>query len=72
VKLDRALTGQIDSDAPRRALVTAIRRFADDMGITVVAEGIEREEQLIVLRDIGIDCGQGYLLGRPAPLPVGS
>ena len=72
VKLDRALTAQIDSDAPRRALVTAIRRFADDMGITVVAEGIEREEQLMVLRDIGVDCGQGYLLGRPAPLPVGS
>ena len=71
VKLDRTLTGQIDSDAPRRALVTAIRHFADDMGITVVAEGIEREEQLIVLRDIGVDCGQGYLLGRPAPLPVG-
>ncbi|HTT92458.1 MAG TPA: EAL domain-containing protein [Acidimicrobiales bacterium] len=72
VKLDRGLTSQIDSDAPRRALVTAIRHFADDMGITVVAEGIEREEQLIVLRDIGVDCGQGYLLGRPAPLPVGS
>ena len=49
VKLDRALTGQIDSDAPRARLVTAIRHFADDMGITVVAEGIKREEQLIVL-----------------------
>ncbi|HTW07351.1 MAG TPA: EAL domain-containing protein [Acidimicrobiales bacterium] len=68
VKLDRALTSQIDTDPPRRALVTAMRQFADDMGITVVAEGIERQEQLLVLRDIGIDCGQGYLLGRPAPL----
>jgi EAL domain-containing protein (putative c-di-GMP-specific phosphodiesterase class I) len=71
VKLDRALTAQIDTDAPRRALVAAIRQFADDMGITVVAEGIEREEQLVVLREIGVDCGQGYLLGRPAPLPAG-
>ncbi|HET9059505.1 MAG TPA: EAL domain-containing protein [Acidimicrobiales bacterium] len=70
VKLDRALTSQIDTDPPRRALVTAMRQFADDMGIVVVAEGIEREEQLVVLRDIGVDCGQGYLLGRPAPLPV--
>ena len=68
VKLDRALTSEIDTDPPRRALVTAMRQFADDMGITIVAEGIEREEQLVVLRDIGIDCGQGYLLGRPAPL----
>ena len=68
VKLDRALTSEIDTDPPRRALVTAMRQFADDMGIVVVAEGIEREEQLVVLRDIGIDCGQGYLLGRPAPM----
>jgi EAL domain-containing protein (putative c-di-GMP-specific phosphodiesterase class I) len=71
VKLDRGLTAQIDTDAPQRALVAAIRQFADDMGITVVAEGIEREEQLVVLREIGVDCGQGYLLGRPAPLLAG-
>jgi EAL domain-containing protein (putative c-di-GMP-specific phosphodiesterase class I)/FixJ family two-component response regulator len=69
VKLDRALISEIDTDPPRRALVMAMRQFADDMGITIVAEGIEREEQLVVLRDIGVDCGQGYLLGRPAPLP---
>jgi EAL domain-containing protein (putative c-di-GMP-specific phosphodiesterase class I)/FixJ family two-component response regulator len=68
VKLDKAITSKIDTDAPRRALVGAMRHFADDMGITVVAEGIEREEQLVVLRDLGVDCGQGYLLGRPAPL----
>jgi EAL domain-containing protein (putative c-di-GMP-specific phosphodiesterase class I) len=68
LKLDRALTSEIDTDPPRRALVAAMRHFADDMGITVVAEGIERQEQLVVLRDIGIDCGQGYLLGRPAAL----
>jgi EAL domain-containing protein (putative c-di-GMP-specific phosphodiesterase class I) len=68
VKLDRALTSEIDTDPPRRALVAAMRHFADDMGITVIAEGIEREEQLVVLQDIGIDCGQGYLLGRPAPM----
>lgn len=68
VKLDKGLTSQIDTDAPRRALVAAMRHFADDMGITVVAEGIERQEQLVVLRDIGVDCGQGYLLGRPAGL----
>jgi EAL domain-containing protein (putative c-di-GMP-specific phosphodiesterase class I) len=65
VKLDKAITSEIDSDAPRRALVAAIRHFADDMGITIVAEGIEREDQLRVLREMGVDCGQGYLLGRP-------
>ncbi|MGH9105600.1 MAG: EAL domain-containing protein [Acidimicrobiales bacterium] len=69
VKLDRGLISEIDTDPTRRALVAAMRHFADDMGITVVAEGIEREEQLVVLVDIGVDCGQGYLLGRPGPLP---
>jgi EAL domain-containing protein (putative c-di-GMP-specific phosphodiesterase class I)/FixJ family two-component response regulator len=68
VKLDKAITSEIDTDAPRRALVAAIRHFADDMGITIVAEGIERTEQLRLLREMGIDCGQGYLLGRPGPL----
>ena len=68
VKLDRAITSQIDTDTPRRALVAAMQHFADDMGITVVAEGIEREEQLRVLQDIGVGCGQGYLLGRPGRL----
>jgi EAL domain-containing protein (putative c-di-GMP-specific phosphodiesterase class I)/AmiR/NasT family two-component response regulator len=68
VKLDRAITTEIDTDTPRRALVAAMQHFADDMGITVVAEGIEREEQLRVLQDIGVDCGQGYLLGRPGRL----
>ena len=71
VKLDQGLIQEIDTDPPRRAIVAAMRHFADDMGITVVAEGIEREEQLMVLRDIGIDYGQGFLLGRPAPLPKG-
>jgi EAL domain-containing protein (putative c-di-GMP-specific phosphodiesterase class I)/ActR/RegA family two-component response regulator len=70
VKLDRAITNEIDSDAPRRALVGAIRHFADDMGITIVAEGIERPEQLRLLREMGVDCGQGYLLGRPRRLAL--
>ena len=68
VKLDKAITNEIDTDAPRRALVGAIRHFADDMGITIVAEGIERPEQLRLLREMGVDCGQGYLLGRPSRL----
>ncbi len=68
VKLDQALVCEVGTDPSRRAIIAAMRHFADDMGITVVAEGVERQEQLVVLRDLGIDCGQGYLLGRPGPL----
>ncbi|MGC8628181.1 MAG: EAL domain-containing protein, partial [Acidimicrobiales bacterium] len=69
VKLDQGLVSEVATDPPRRAMVAAMRHFADDMGITVVAEGIENQEQLSILREIGVDCGQGYLLGRPGPLP---
>jgi EAL domain-containing protein (putative c-di-GMP-specific phosphodiesterase class I)/FixJ family two-component response regulator len=68
VKLDQVLVARLDADPARSALVTAMHQFAQEMGITVVAEGIEREAQLAALLDIGVECGQGYLLGRPAPL----
>lgn len=70
VKLDRVLTARIDTDPPRRALVTALRQFADDLGLSVIAEGIERKAQLDILLDLGVTYGQGYLLGRPAPTPA--
>ena len=53
---------------------TALMRMIVDLGtlfeIDVVAEGIERDDQLAVLRELGCEMGQGYLLGRPAePVP---
>ncbi len=72
VKLDRALTARIDTDPARRALVAAMRQFADDLGLSVIAEGIEREAQLELLFDLGVTFGQGFLLGRPGALPSGA
>jgi EAL domain-containing protein (putative c-di-GMP-specific phosphodiesterase class I) len=69
VKLDRLLTARIDTDPTRRALIAAMRQFADDLGLSVIAEGVEREAQLELLLELGVTYGQGYLLGRPAPLP---
>jgi EAL domain-containing protein (putative c-di-GMP-specific phosphodiesterase class I) len=69
IKIDRSLISYIDQDPARHALATAFNQLAVSMGWTVVAEGIERDEELVVCRDIGIKYGQGYLLGRPAPLP---
>ena len=40
-------------------------------GIEVVAEGIEREDQLAALKELGCGMGQGYLLGRPVELAAG-
>ncbi|NML46968.1 EAL domain-containing protein [Ramlibacter sp. G-1-2-2] len=70
IKLDGSLIARIDRDAGARALAGALARFADQTGCTVVAEGVETEAELQVLRQLGIDKAQGFLLGRPAPLPV--
>jgi EAL domain-containing protein (putative c-di-GMP-specific phosphodiesterase class I) len=68
IKIDRSLISYIDQDPARHGLAVAFNQLAVSMGWTVVAEGIERDEELAVCRGIGIKYGQGYLLGRPAPL----
>jgi diguanylate cyclase (GGDEF)-like protein len=54
----------LDSDKDR-AFVQTIGRLAADLGIPVIAEYVENEEVLTALRDMGIDLGQGYYIGRP-------
>ena len=68
IKLDRSLISDIDSDAGRRALAAALTGFAKATRCRVVAEGIETPAELATLRDLGVDAGQGWLLGRPAAI----
>ncbi len=68
IKLDMSLTQRIDSDPARRALASAMTFFARDTNAVVVAEGIETVSEMQVLRQLGVDRGQGYLLGKPMPL----
>jgi len=49
--------------------VLAILAFASGTGAHVVVEGIETEDELATLIRLGVKYGQGYYLGRPAPLP---
>ncbi len=67
LKLDLKLIKDIDSSYIRREMTRALKGFADRIGSTIIAEGIEREAELRALMDLGIDYGQGFLLGRPAP-----
>lgn len=69
IKLDTDLTRGIHSDNSRRALAAALSVFAEAIGASITAEGIETGEELDTVRQLGICCGQGYFLGRPAPLP---
>lgn len=68
IKLDMSLIRGIDRDAARRALAESITTYGRRTGCDVVAEGIETAAEFAALRDIGITCAQGYLLGRPVPL----
>jgi len=66
LKLDMDLVRGIDQHLPRRQIVEAMVRLCREMDITLIAEGIETEGELAVLRDLGIRYVQGYLLARPA------
>ena len=68
LKLDRGLTVGIDADPVRRALGAALVRFAVDIGAETVAEGIETDQNLDTVRSLGMDHGQGFVIGRPGPL----
>jgi EAL domain-containing protein (putative c-di-GMP-specific phosphodiesterase class I)/ActR/RegA family two-component response regulator len=68
LKLDTGLTRGVDHDPARRALATALVAFAEEIGATIVAEGIETEQELDTLRKLHIPWGQGYHLARPGPL----
>jgi EAL domain-containing protein (putative c-di-GMP-specific phosphodiesterase class I) len=68
VKVDISLTHSIDVDRGRRALASALISFADEMDMTIVAEGIETAAELATLRELGVRYGQGYHLAEPAAL----
>jgi EAL domain-containing protein (putative c-di-GMP-specific phosphodiesterase class I) len=70
IKLDLQLTRGIDADPARRALAAALVTFGRDIGARLIAEGVERREELEALAALGFAAAQGYYLGRPAPLPV--
>jgi EAL domain-containing protein (putative c-di-GMP-specific phosphodiesterase class I)/DNA-binding NarL/FixJ family response regulator len=69
IKLDRALTWGIDRDSVRQDLVQTLLTFAGRIGSDVIAEGIETDRQIAPLLELGVEFGQGFLLGRPGPLP---
>jgi EAL domain-containing protein (putative c-di-GMP-specific phosphodiesterase class I) len=68
IKLDLTLTQGIDVDPVRRALAMSLVNFAQDTGARIISEGIETDDELATLRELGIHFGQGYLLGRPGPI----
>ncbi len=68
VKIDGSFVRRLAEDPVDRAMVEAVRDVARVMGIETVAEYVETEAIVTVLRELGIHYGQGFALGRPVPL----
>ena len=65
VKLDMSLVRNIHESPSQQTLVTGIIGYCHDNNINVIAEGIETQDELEVIVGLGVDFGQGYLLGKP-------
>jgi len=68
LKIDQSFVKEISGGANSIRLVQAIVTMAHSLGVKVTAEGVETEEQMGVLRRLGCDQVQGFLLGQPMPL----
>jgi EAL domain-containing protein (putative c-di-GMP-specific phosphodiesterase class I)/DNA-binding NarL/FixJ family response regulator len=68
IKLDRTLIRGIAKDRSKQALAAGLISFAEKIGATIVAEGIETPAELRALDALGVHYGQGFYLARPVPL----
>lgn len=67
IKIDRALIQDVDRDEAKRALIGMLGAFASQVDAWILAEGVERSEELDALVSLGVPLVQGYYLARPAP-----
>jgi diguanylate cyclase (GGDEF)-like protein len=67
IKIDRSFITDLDLDDARRRFVWGVVAFAEKVGVTVVADGVEREAERDMLTDLGVHRAQGFLFSRPVP-----
>ena len=70
VKIDKHFIADIHQDPHKIQFVRSIRQLAEGAHSCVIAEGVENPSELAVLKDLGIRYAQGYLIGRPSPVPI--
>lgn len=70
LKIDRQYINYCDQDDRKMQFLTVVTQLANELGITVLAEGIERLEELEYCKSIGVKLAQGYLIGKPVFEPT--
>jgi EAL domain-containing protein (putative c-di-GMP-specific phosphodiesterase class I) len=70
LKIDRSLVSTMAADPSNALIVQSVVDLGHNLGLTIVAEGVETEADLVALRGFGCDVAQGYLLSRPVPAPA--
>ncbi|OIP54446.1 hypothetical protein AUK10_00850 [Candidatus Gracilibacteria bacterium CG2_30_37_12] len=68
LKIDMSYVRGIDTNPEHRSIVRAIVLLAHENGIMVVGEGVETEQEQLVLESIGVDYSQGYIFNKPSPV----
>jgi len=68
LKIDGSFVRNLSKDPVDRHLVMAMVHLAGSLGKKTIAEFVEDQETLDILRSIGVDCAQGFRIGRPRPL----
>ena len=70
VKIDKHFISGIHQDPHKLQFVRSIQQLAEDAHARVIAEGVETQSELAIIKDLGIRYAQGYLIGRPSPTPA--
>ncbi len=68
LKIDRSFVMTMSSDARDALIVHSVIELGQNLGLNIVAEGVETAQALVTLRGFGCDIAQGYYIARPAPV----
>ncbi|HEY1254027.1 MAG TPA: EAL domain-containing protein [Terracidiphilus sp.] len=71
LKIDRSFVMNLEKDPKNESMIRTLVALAHNVGMRVVVEGVEKQEQLELVRSLGVNEVQGFLLGRPTPNPIG-
>lgn len=68
IKVDQMFVRTLERGSDNEAIIRSVKELSNGLNLQIVCEGIETQDQLLLLREIGVHQGQGYLFGKPQPL----